>query len=86
MLDNVDRVRQNTTTATIVKKLTSWCGRTNPVSSTVVEKNIRVIWYLFGKAAFRKGERNGSPQSGKPNAVGTEVEQHPQRCYGNRFE
>ena len=39
-----------------------------------------------GKAAFRKGERNGSPQSGKPNAVGTENEQYPQRCYGNRFE
>lgn len=36
----------DTTTATIVKKLTSWCGRTNPVSPTVVEKNIRVIWYL----------------------------------------
>lgn len=36
----------DTTTATIVKKLTKWCGRTNPVSPTVVEKNIRVIWYL----------------------------------------
>lgn len=36
----------DTTTATVVKKLTSWYGRTNPVSSTVVEKNIRVIWYL----------------------------------------
>lgn len=36
----------DTTTATTVKKLTSWCGRTNPVSPTVVEKNIRVIWYL----------------------------------------
>lgn len=36
----------DTTTATVVKKLTSWCGRTNPVSPTVVEKNIRVIWYL----------------------------------------
>lgn len=36
----------DTTTATIVKKLTSWYGRTNPVSSTVVEKNIHVIWYL----------------------------------------
>ena len=34
----------------------------------------------------RKGGRNGSPQSGKPNAVGTEDEQHPQRCYGNCFK
>lgn len=38
------------------------------------------------KAAFRKRGRNGSPQSGKPNAVGAEDEQHPQCCYGNRFE
>ena len=36
----------DTTTATVVKKLTAWYGRTNRVSSTVVEKNIRVIWYL----------------------------------------
>jgi len=35
---------------------------------------------------FRKGGRNGSPQSGKPNAVGTEDEQHPQRCYGSCFK
>ena len=28
-----------------------------------------------GKAAFRKGGRNGSPQSGKSNAVGAEDEQ-----------
>ena len=28
----------DTTTATIVKKLTSWCGRTNPVSPTVVKR------------------------------------------------
>ena len=37
-----------------------------------------------GKTACRKGGRNGSTQSGKPNAVGAENEQHPQRCYGNR--
>jgi hypothetical protein len=36
----------DTTTATVVNKLTKWCGRTNPVSPTVVEKNIHVIWYL----------------------------------------
>lgn len=39
-----------------------------------------------GKAAFRKGGRNGSNQSGKPNAVGTEDEQHPQCCYGSRIK
>ena len=37
-----------------------------------------------GKTTCRKGRRNGSTQSGKPNAVGAENEQHPQRCYGNR--
>ena len=37
-----------------------------------------------GKTTSRKGGRNGSAQSGKPNAVGAENEQHPQRCYGNR--
>lgn len=37
-----------------------------------------------GKTACRKGGRNGSTQSRKPNAVGAENEQHPQRCYGNR--
>ena len=42
--------------------------------------------FSAGKTAFRKIGRNGSPQSGKSNAVGTENEQHPQRCYGNRFE
>ena len=36
------------------------------------------------KQLFEKRGRNGSPQSGKSNAVGTEDEQHPQRCYGNR--
>ena len=40
--------------------------------------------FSAGKAAFRKGGRYGSPQSGKSNAVGTEDEQHPQCCYGNR--
>ena len=38
------------------------------------------------KQLFEKRGRNGSPQSGKSNAVGAEDEQHPQRCYGNRFE
>ena len=42
--------------------------------------------FSAGKTVFRKRGRNGSPQSGKSNAVGTENEQHPQRCYGNRFE
>lgn len=37
-----------------------------------------------GKRTRRKGGRNGSTQSRKPNAVGAENEQHPQRCYGNR--
>ena len=31
-----------------------------------------------------KRERNGNAQSGKPNAVGWENEQHPQCCYGKR--
>ena len=31
-------------------------------------------------------ERNGSTQSRKPNAVGTEDEQHPQRRYGGCFK
>ena len=39
-----------------------------------------------GKTTCRKGGRNGSNQSGKPNAIGTEDEQHPQCCYGNRFK
>ena len=38
------------------------------------------------KQLFEKRGRNGSPQSGKSNAVGAEDEQHPQCCYGNRFE
>ena len=42
--------------------------------------------FSAGKTAFRKRGRNGSPQSGKSNAVGAEDEQHPQCCYGNRFE
>ena len=41
----------------------------------------RLVKQLFGKRG-----RNGSPQSGKSNAVGAEDEQHPQCCYGNRFE
>ncbi len=40
--------------------------------------------FSAGKTAFRKRGRNGSPQSGKSNAVGAEDEQHPQCCYGNR--
>ena len=46
----------------------------------------RSIVFSAGKAAFRKRGRYGSPQSGKSNAVGAEDEQHPQCCYGNRFE
>ena len=42
--------------------------------------------FSAGKTAFRKRGRNGSPQSGKSNAAGAEDEQHPQCCYGNRFE
>ena len=34
----------------------------------------------------RKGGGNGSTQSGKPNAVGAENEQHPQRRYGGCFK
>lgn len=37
----------------------------------------RSIVFSAGKTAFRKRGRNGSPQSGKPNAVGAENEQHP---------
>ena len=39
-----------------------------------------------GKAAFRKRGRDGNAQSGKPNAVGAEDEQHPQCCYGSRIK
>lgn len=39
-----------------------------------------------GKTTCRKGGRNRSDQSGKPNAVGTEDEQHPQCCYGSRIK
>ena len=39
-----------------------------------------------GKTTCRKGRRNGSTQSGKPNAVGAENEQHPQRRYGGCFK
>ena len=39
-----------------------------------------------GKSAFRKRGRNGSTQSGTPNAVGTEDEQHPQHRYGGCFK
>ena len=38
------------------------------------------------KQLFEKRGRNGSPQSGKPNAVGAEDEQHPQCCYGGCFK
>ena len=37
----------------------------------------RSIVFSAGKADFRKRGRNGSPQSGKSNAVGTENEPHP---------
>ena len=39
-----------------------------------------------GKTTCRKGRRNGSTQSGKPNAVSAEDEQHPQCCYGGCFK
>ena len=39
-----------------------------------------------GTTTCRKGRRNGSTQSGKPNAVGAENEQHPQRRYGGCFK
>lgn len=39
-----------------------------------------------GKTTCRKGGRNGSTQSGKPNAVGAEDEQHPQHRYGGCFK
>ena len=39
-----------------------------------------------GKTTCRKGRRNGSTQSGKPNAVGIEDEQHPQNRYGDCFK
>ena len=39
-----------------------------------------------GKTTCRKGGFNGSTQSGKPNAVGAEDEQHPQCCYGGCFK
>ena len=39
-----------------------------------------------GKTTCRKGRRNGSTQSGKPNAVGAEDEQHSQCCYGGCFK
>lgn len=38
------------------------------------------------KQLFEKRGRNGSPQSGKSNAVGTDDEQPPQRRYGDRFK
>ena len=39
--------------------------------------------FSAGKAAFRKRGRSGSPQSGKPNAVGAEDEQSAKAylCY-----
>ena len=39
-----------------------------------------------GKTTCRKGGRNGSTQSGNPNAVGAEDEQHPQHRYGDCFK
>ena len=39
-----------------------------------------------GKTTCRKGGCNGSDQSGKPNAVGIEDEQHPQNRYGDCFK
>lgn len=39
-----------------------------------------------GKTTCRKGGFNGSTQSGKPNAVGAEDEQHSQCCYGGCFK
>ena len=39
-----------------------------------------------GKTAFRKRGSDGNAQSGKPNAVGAEDEQHPQCCYGDCFK
>ena len=39
-----------------------------------------------GKTTCRKGRRNGSTQSGKPNALGTEDEQSAKRRYGNRIK
>ena len=42
--------------------------------------------FSTGKTTCRKGGFNGSAQSGKPNAVGAEDEQHPQRRYGGCFK
>ena len=39
-----------------------------------------------GKTTCRKGGCNGSDQSGKANAVGTEDEQSAKRRYGNRIK
>ena len=51
-----------------------------------IDREAEEMFSRLGKAAFRKGGRNGSNQSGKPNAVGTEDEQHPQCCYGSRIK
>ena len=49
-----------------------------------LNEQVEAMFSRLVKQLFEKRGRNGSPQSGKPNAVGTEDEQHPQRCYGNR--
>ena len=51
-----------------------------------IDRQAEAMFSRLVKQLFEKRGRNGSPQSGKSNAVSAEDEQHPQCCYGNRFE
>ena len=51
-----------------------------------IDRQAEEMFPRLGKRTRRKGRRNGSAQSGKPNAVGAEDEQHPQHRYGGCFK
>ena len=51
-----------------------------------IDRQAEEMFPRLGKRTRRKGRRNGSAQSGKPNAVGTEDEQSAKRRYGNRIK
>ena len=61
-------------------------GKLNDYLADINEQAEEMFPLSAGKTTCRKGRRNGSTQSGKPNAVGAENEQHPQRRYGGCFK
>ena len=60
-------------------------GKLNDYLADLNEQAEEMFSRLVKQLAEKEGV-NGSTQSGKPNAVGAEDEQHPQCCYGGCFK